>query len=136
MSLLLKAGSLFIILISIIGVFRSNKESDTLKKGKIVTVTVFSVPITCENSTKNIKAYFEFYFGNKIYSKRFDGHCNLKPRDKITLITNHDNSIFLFEDEKPVYSIASNLILFFIGVLCFFYSTFTFKKTSIYNNSK
>lgn len=136
MSLLLKIGSLFIILISIIGAFRSYKEYNTLKNGKAVTVTVFSVPITCENSTKNIKAYFEFYIGNKIHSKRIDGHCYLKPRDKITLITNHDNSIFLFEDEKPVYSITSTLILFFIGVLCFFYSTFTLKKTLIYNNCK
>ncbi len=121
MSLLLKIGSFFIILISMIAAFRSYKGCDALKNGKLITVTVFSVPISCENATKYNKAYFEFYIGNKIFSKRFNGHCDLKPRDEIKLISNLDNTIFLFEDEKPIYEFISAVLLFLIGMLCLFF---------------
>ncbi len=119
MKKILKIGSVSIIIISLILIPRAFKEFDTQKNGTLTTVTVFSVPISCSVSSKRIKAYFEFYIENKKYSKNFDGHCDLKPGDKIKLITNNDNSIFLFEDEKPIYEIISVLSIFAFGMICF-----------------
>ena len=116
---LLKIASVLIIIISFVLIPQAFKEFDTQKNGTLTTITVFSVPISCDISSKNIKAYFEFYIENKKYSKNFDGHCDLKPGDKIKLITNNDNSIFLFEDENPIYEIISVLLILLFGIICF-----------------
>lgn len=122
MSKFLKIGSLSIIIISLIVFPRTLKEFYTRKNGNLITVTVFSVPISCDVSSKNIKAYFEFYIDDKKYSKNFDGHCDLQPRDKIKLISSDDNSIFLFEDENPIYGLISAFLIFTLGIICFFKS--------------
>ncbi len=119
MKKILKIGSFLIIVISLILLPRAIKEFDTQKNGTLTTVTVFSVPISCDISSKRIKAYFEFYIENKKYSKNFDGHCDLKPGDRIKLITNNDNSIFLFEDENPIYRIIPVILIFVFGTICF-----------------
>jgi hypothetical protein len=122
MKTVLKIGSVLIIIISLVLIPRVFEEFDTKKNGALTNVIVFSVPISCEISSKHIKAYFEFYIENKKYSKNFNGHCDLKPGDKIKLITNNDNSIFLFEDENPIYKIISILLIFIFGIICFFKS--------------
>jgi hypothetical protein len=119
MKKILKIGSFLIIVISLILLPRAIKEFDTQKNGTLTTVTVFSVPISCDISSKRIKAYFEFYIENKKYSKNFDGHCDLKPGDRIKLITNNDNTIFLFEDENPIYGIIPVILIFVFGTICF-----------------
>ena len=120
MNRMLKYASILIILISFVSFYRTFQEYKILNSGNKISVSVFSVPISCNESSKTSKAYFIFYFNEKKQSKRLEGRCSINVGDKIKLITNDTQDIFLFEDEDVSFQFLAGLVIFVAGIYCYF----------------
>ncbi|WP_324067392.1 MAG: hypothetical protein RSE15_08165 [Flavobacterium sp.] len=120
MDKMLKYASILIILISFVSFYRTFQEYKILNSGNKISVSVFSVPISCSESSKTSKAYFTFYFNEKKQSKRLEGRCSINVGDKINLITNETKDIFLFEDEDIHFKFLAGLLIFVAGIYCYF----------------
>ena len=103
MDKMLKYASILIILISFVSFYKTFQEYKILNSGNKITVSVFSVPISCSESSKISKAYFTFYFNEKKQSKRLEGRCSINVGDKINLVTNETKDIFHFVDEDVYF---------------------------------
>jgi hypothetical protein len=120
MNKMLKYASILIILISFVSFYRTFQEYKILNSGNKITVSIVSVPISCSESSKISKAYFTFYFNEKKQSKKLEGHCSINVGDKIKLITNDTQDIFLFEDEDVSFQFLAGLLIFVAGIYCYF----------------
>ena len=116
---MLRYASILIILISFVSFYKTYQEYKILNSGNKVIVSVFSVPISCSESSKISKAYFTFYFNEKKQSKRLEGRCSINVGDKINLITNETKDVFLFEDEDIHFEFLAGLLFFVVGVYCY-----------------
>ena len=119
---MLKYASILIILISFVSFYRTFQEYKILNSGNKITVSIVSVPISCSESSKISKAYFTFYFNEKKQSKKLEGHCSINVGDKIKLITNDTQDIFLFEDEDVSFQFLAGLLIFVAGIYCYYKS--------------
>ena len=63
---MLKYASILIILISFVSFYKTFQEYKILNSGNKITVSVFSVPISCSESSKISKAYFTLMKRNKV----------------------------------------------------------------------
>ena len=117
---MLKYASILIILISFVSFYRTFQEYKILNSGNKITVSIVSVPISCSESSKISKAYFTFFFFFKKQSKKLEGHCSINVGDKIKLITNDTQDIFLFEDEDVSFQFLAGLLIFVAGIYCYF----------------
>ena len=117
---MLKYASILLILISFVSFYRTFQEYKILNSGNKITVSLFSIPISCSESFKISKAYFTFYFNEKKQSKRLEGRCSINVGDKINLITNETKDVFLFEDEDIHFELLAGLLIFVIGIYCYF----------------
>lgn len=98
-------------------------DFDTLNRGEEVEVYIIDVPINCDISNKNIKAYFRFEYDGKTYAKNIKGekYCEtIVPNSFITLKKNKDSSNFVYPDENIKFEIAASITLFIIGLGCFY----------------
>ena len=120
MNRMLKYASILIILISFVSFYRTFQEYKILNSGNKISVSVFSIPISCSESSKTSKAYFTFYFNEKKQSKRLEGRFSINVGDKIKLITNDTQDIFLFEDEDVSFQFLAGLLIFVAGIYCYF----------------
>ncbi|MBV2195770.1 MAG: hypothetical protein KUL78_04605 [Flavobacterium sp.] len=120
MNKILKYASILLILISFVSFYKTFQEYKILNSGNKISVSVFLVPISCSESSKTSKAYFTFYFNEKKQSKRLEGRCSINVGDKIKLITNETKDIFLFEDEDIHFELLAGLLIFVIGIYCYF----------------
>lgn len=120
MKKILKYASILLILISFVSFYKTFQEYKILNSGNKISVSVFLVPISCSESSKTSKAYFTFYFNEKKQSKRLEGRCSINVGDKIKLITNETKDIFLFEDEDIHFELLAGLLIFVIGIYCYF----------------
>lgn len=120
MKKILKYASILLILISFVSFYKTFQEYKILNSGNKITVSVFSVPISCSESSKIFKAYFTFYFNEKKQSKRLEGRCSINVGDKINLITNETKDVFLFEDEDVSFQFLAGLLIFVAGIYCYF----------------
>jgi hypothetical protein len=66
MDKMLKYASILIILISFVSFYKTFQEYKILNSGNKITVSVFSVPISCSESSKISKAYFTLMKRNKV----------------------------------------------------------------------
>lgn len=119
---MLKYASILIILISFVSFYRTYQEYKILNSGNKITVSVFSVPISCSESSKISKAYFTFYFNEKKQSKKLEGRCSINVGDKINLITNDSKDVFLFEDEDVYFEFLAGFLIFVAGIYCYYKS--------------
>ncbi len=119
---MLKYASILLIIISFVSFYRIFQEYKILNSGNKITVSVVSVPISCSESSKISKAYFTFYFNEKKQSKRLEGRCSINVGDKIKLITNDTQDIFLFEDEDVSFQFLAGLLIFVAGIYCYYKS--------------
>ncbi|CAM3760234.1 hypothetical protein FLCU109888_00225 [Flavobacterium cucumis] len=117
---MLKYASILIILISFVSFYKTFQEYKILNSGNKITVSVFSVPISCSESSKISKAYFTFYFNEKKQSKRLEDLCSINVGDQIKLITNDTQDIFLFEDKDVSFQFLAGLLIFVTGIYCYF----------------
>ena len=117
---MLKYASILIILISFVSFYKTFQEYKILNSGNKITVSVFSVPISCSESSKISKAYFTFYFNEKKQSKRLEGRCSINVGDKINLVTNETKDIFRFVDEDVYFDFLAGLLIFLAGIYCYF----------------
>lgn len=124
MKKILTFGGIIIIVISLIISYNNIKQKNTELYGKLVSVEIIDIPITCEISSKRIKAFFKFRYNNKIYSKNLkDEYCEVvKTNRSIKLKTNSDNTIFIYPNENINQEILSNILLFAFGCLIFYKS--------------
>ena len=120
MNKILKYASILLILISFVSFYKTFQEYKILNSGNKITVSVFSVPISCSESSKISKAYFTFYFNEKKQSKRLEDLCSINVGDQIKLITNDTQDIFLFEDEDVSFQFLAGLLIFVAGIYCYF----------------
>ncbi|WP_396160955.1 hypothetical protein [Flavobacterium sp.] len=120
MDKMLKYASILIILISFVSFYKTFQEYKILNSGNKITVSVFSVPISCSESSKISKAYFTFYFNEKKQSKRLEGRCSINVGDKINLVTNETKDIFRFVDEDVYFDFLAGLLIFLAGIYCYF----------------
>jgi hypothetical protein len=120
MDKMLKYASILIILISFVSFYKTFQEYKILNSGNKITVSVFSVPISCSESSKISKAYFTFYFNEKKQSKRLEGRCSINVGDKINLVTNETKDIFHFVDEDVYFDFLAGLLIFVAGIYCYF----------------
>lgn len=93
-----------------------------LEKGQKIEVTITDIPVTCKVSNKSLKAYFKFSYKEKEYSKNLkDKYCStIKTGDKLNLITNKEETIFLYPDENVNRNLISLTFLFLVLTLCCF----------------
>lgn len=122
MKSILKIGGILFIILLILLTVRTFEEINIQKNGVKKDVTIFSIPVSCGESSKLSKPYFEFYINDKKYIKNLERHCDLKPGDKISLMTNQDYSIFIFKDENLELELLSCFCLLIFGIICFFKS--------------
>ena len=120
MNKILKYASILLILISFVSFYKTFQEYKILNSGNKISVSVFSIPISCSESSKTSKAYFTFYFNEKKQSKRLEDRCSINVGDKIKLITNETKDIFLFEDEDIHFELLAGLLIFVTGIYCYF----------------
>lgn len=118
MKSLLKIGGILFIIILIILTVRTLEEINIQKNGVKTDVTIFSIPVSCGESSKLSKPYFEFYINDKKYIKNLERHCDLKPGDKVSLMTNQDYSILVFKDENLELELLSCFFLLIFGSFC------------------
>lgn len=131
-----KYFGLFLIIISLIISSRFIEEFKVLKDKKEIEVTVTEVPIDCHSRRKGLKAYFKFEYLGKSYTKNIKGKINcelIKPKVKINLLTNNDNTVFLFPDENIITELASTIIIILIGVFMIFKKRIEKLKRLIFN---
>lgn len=112
-----KVGVL-IVIISIFLLIKNFEKLSVYTHGKEVKVDVVDIPISCDTSNKNLKAFFRFKYKDNIYSKRIVGkYCDLLKNTKtLSLKTNSDNTIFVYQDEGICSELYSNIVLMFIGI--------------------
>ncbi len=124
MKKILTFGGIIIIVISLVISYNNIKQKNTELYGKLVSVEIIDIPITCEISSKRIKAFFKFRYNNKIYSKNLkDEYCEVvKTNRTIKLKTNSDNTIFIYPNENINQEILSNILLLAFGCLIFYKS--------------
>ncbi|MGQ3089167.1 hypothetical protein, partial [Flavobacterium sp.] len=93
-SLLLMAGALWLIMLKY-------EDMEVLKSGKEITVRIIDIPTPCGEGSRNNKAHFRFDYLGQIHVKNFKGlHCDeLHTGKEFKLLTNTDNSTFVFKDE-------------------------------------
>lgn len=118
MKSVLKIGGILFIILLVLLTARTLKEINIQKNGVIVDVTIFSIPVSCGESSKLSKPYFEFYNNDKKYKKNLERHCDLKPGDKVSLMTNQDYSILVFKDENLELELLSCFFLLIFGSFC------------------
>lgn len=117
---MLKYASILIVLISFVAFYKTYQEYKILNSGNKVIFSVYSVPISCSESSKISKACFTFYFNEKKQSKRLEGRFSINVGDKINLITNDSKDVFLFEDEDIHFEFLASLLIFIVGIYCYY----------------
>ena len=118
MKSILKTGGILFIILLILLTVRTLEEINIQKNGVTVDVTIFSIPVSCRESSKLSKPYFEFYINDKKNIKNLEQHCDLKPGDKVTLMANQDYSNFIFKDENLELELLSCFFLLIFGSFC------------------
>lgn len=124
MKRVLSVGSVIIILISLLLLYRNIVKKNIELFGKEVIVEVIDVPISCDISNKNLKAFFRFQYNNKIYTKNLKNkYCELVKTNKtLKLKTNSDNTIFIYIDEDVNQELFFNFLLLAFGCIIFYKS--------------
>lgn len=124
MKKVLTFGGVIIIIISLSLLYNSIRKKSVEFYGQEIKVSVIDIPISCDVSSKDLKAFFRFLYKNKTYSKNLkDKYCELVKTNKtINLKTNSDNSIFIYVDENVNKELFFNAILLIIGVLIYYKS--------------
>jgi hypothetical protein len=124
MKRVLSVGGVIIILISFLLLYRNIIKKNIELFGKEVIVEVIDVPISCDISNKNLKAFFRFQYNNKIYTKNLKNkYCELVKTNKtLKLKTNSDNTIFIYIDEDVNQELFFNFILLAFGCIIFYKS--------------
>ena len=72
------------------------------------------------NLLKLLKLILLFTLTKKKQSKRLEGRFSINVGDKIKLITNDTQDIFLFEDEDVSFQFLAGLLIFVAGIYCYF----------------
>ena len=72
------------------------------------------------NLLKFPKLILLFTSTKKKQNKRLEGRCSINVGDKIKLITNDTQDIFLFEDEDVSFQFLAGLLIFVAGIYCYF----------------
>lgn len=89
------------------------------KHGKHVNVSVDEVHGEC--GTGRSKAYFTFEFNGEIHRKDLiTPYCSIEPLDTVMLLTNTDNTIFVYPDEKIGENMAVGGLLVLMCLFCAF----------------
>jgi hypothetical protein len=124
MKRVLSVGGVIIILISFLLLYRSIIKKNIELFGKEVIVEVIDVPISCDISNKNLKAFFRFQYNNKVYTKNLKNeYCEIvKTNKKLKLKTNSDNTIFIYIDEDVNQELFFNFLLLAFGCIIFYKS--------------
>lgn len=80
-------------------------------EGYRVKVQVIDVPRQCGTGTRISKPYFRFYYRGTEHRKDFNGqHCDeIKSGKTLILLTNKEQSVFVFEDQEVGYDVAGGL---------------------------
>lgn len=93
-SLLMMTGALWLTMLKY-------DKLNVLKNGREVTVKIIDIPVHCGDGSRTRKAHFRFDHLGKTHRKDFNGqHCEEVLNDEtIDLITDAENSVFLFKDE-------------------------------------
>jgi len=114
--------SFIVVLIGLVGLIRSKDEIETLRHGEKVEVTVTYVPTCLFNI--NVYYHIKFEYKEKEYSKSVGTKLcgQLQVGDKLTLIYNEKKTIFLFENEKPIWQVISSILLFLLGLFGIYYT--------------
>jgi len=126
---------IILLIVCIVISTRFKEEYKVLNFGKEIEVKVLDVPINCMNSKRKTNAYFQFEYLGKKFTKNIEGkyYCEIiKPNIELKLLTNNDNSVFMFPDENLNKEIYSTIILFLFGL----FMTFKNKFQSIGNQFK
>lgn len=117
MNRILIFGSLFLIIISLWGLWNTSEKKDVLLNGKEIEVLVTEAPTSCNYRRRPT---FKFKYDNTIHIKNAWKYCKTLNRgDVIKLKTNTENSIFVFTDEKIKTEIIACYFLLFSGIFCF-----------------
>ncbi|RZJ71857.1 MAG: hypothetical protein EOO45_11485 [Flavobacterium sp.] len=93
-SLVMMAGVLWLVKLKF-------DKLDILRTGREILVEIVDIPVLCGNGSKIRKPHFRFKYLEKTHRKDFNGlHCEeVLNGTTIKLISNAENSVFLFEDE-------------------------------------
>jgi hypothetical protein len=117
-----KILGVIIVLLSIIFSIGVYKKIDTLNNGEKITVYVIDIPRPCENAYRKLKPYFSFSYYDRVFTKNIKGdYCiTLAKGDVLTLITNNDNSYFIYPDENFKSDIIVIILFYAFGLFLFF----------------
>lgn len=117
-----KILGVIIVLLSIIFSIGVYKKLDTLNNGEKITVYVIDIPRPCKNAYKSFKPYFRFSYNDRVFTKNIKGdYCRtLAKGDEVTLITNSDNSFFVYPNENFKPDIVAIILFYAFGLFLFF----------------
>ena len=113
-------GGLILLFIGLVPLKRHFSEYEVQKNGEIITAIIVNVP-NCFGT--KIRHFLKFRYNNKIYSKTIGKPCEeYKVGETLYLKHIEGIDIFLYEDEKVEWEIASFLILAVSGLGCIIFN--------------
>ena len=88
------------------------------QNGKQVTVIVEEVEGVCR-AGKRSKPYFTFHFNNETHRKDLiSKYCSITPGDTVLLLTNSDNTIFVYPEEDIKGNMAAGGFVVLVLLFC------------------
>lgn len=128
MERLFKLGGIIIVIGCVAFLRYDLKEVDVFHNGSINQVKVVFVP-KCRSSQAHYAMKFEYK--GKVHPKEIGGAlCDeLKVGDYLPMRMNHDQTIFLFENENPYFDMIGTGILLLFGATLFVFGIRKEKRT-------
>lgn len=111
-------GSVFLIILGIIGVFSEIKMRNDYLKGNEVLVKVIEKPFDCE-SINSRNTFIKVQYKDQIFNKKIGKeYCDDLEKEVIRVILSPDNKAIFFKDDIESFQgeIFSSIVILIVGI--------------------